>query len=300
MAAAQGEARADAGEIHRRTDECLAHAGAVGAVVAGIALLVGIAHGGVGLAAVDEAGGEDIAGRHLLAVDLVLFVDHVELVAFSQIEGEVDVVAEDVRQRRDQVIGQAGVTTGNEQRAGDAAMGIGGMQVDLGFLAFEGVALVGLVQADGLEFALLDSQRLQLSFGVELELDLLADLQMSEALGILAAGQHVVHGRGGKACLGEYGRQRIATGDGDGLPLGIDGLGVGIGYRCARFVRVLLGGVVVGGAFYLSERRAFVAGIGDRLRQEVVFLLKEAIGVAFKLQIERGPLGLDFARGEHQ
>lgn len=146
VAAAQGEARADAGEIHRRTDECLAHAGAVGAVVAGIALLVGIAHGGVGLAAVDEAGGEDIAGRHLLAVDLVLFVDHVELVAFSQIEGEVDVVAEDVRQRRDQVIGQAGVTTGNEQRAGDAAMGIGGMQVDLGFLAFEGVALVGLVR----------------------------------------------------------------------------------------------------------------------------------------------------------
>lgn len=68
----------------------------------------------------------------------MLFVDHVELVAFTQIEGEVDVVAEDVRQRRDQVIGQAGVTTGNEQRAGDAAMGIGGMQVDLGLLAFEG------------------------------------------------------------------------------------------------------------------------------------------------------------------
>ncbi|MGC3200841.1 hypothetical protein, partial [Pseudomonas aeruginosa] len=76
---------------------------------------------------------------------------------------------------RDQVIGQAGVTTGYEERAGDAAMGIGGMQVDLGLLAFEGEALVGLVQADGLEFALLDSQCLQHSFGVELEHDLLAD-----------------------------------------------------------------------------------------------------------------------------
>ena len=96
------------------------------------------------------------------------------------------------------------------------------------------------------------------------------------------------------------GRQRIATGDGDGLPLGIDGLGVGIGYRCARFVRVLLGGVVVGGAFYLSERRAFVAGIGDRLQQEVVFLPEGGDRCCFQAPGLSVVLGLDFARGEHQ
>src|SRR5690606_28688804 len=55
--AAGVEARADAGELHRGTDERLAHAGAVSPIVAAVTFRVGVAHGSVGLAPVGEARG---------------------------------------------------------------------------------------------------------------------------------------------------------------------------------------------------------------------------------------------------
>ncbi|MNP85605.1 hypothetical protein D3C76_1854160 [compost metagenome] len=56
MFAAHGELRTDAGEINRSTDEGLAHAVAIGGVIASVALFVGVTHGGVGLATVSEPG----------------------------------------------------------------------------------------------------------------------------------------------------------------------------------------------------------------------------------------------------
>lgn len=93
MLAASGEARADAGVIHRRTDEGFAQAVAVGGVVAGVALLVGVAHSGIGLTAVGEARGRDVAGADHLAVHDLLLVHHVEFIARADVLGEVDVVA---------------------------------------------------------------------------------------------------------------------------------------------------------------------------------------------------------------
>lgn len=77
-------------------DECFVYVGVVGVVVVGIVLFVGVMYGGVGFVVVDEVGGEDIVGCYLFVVDFVLFVDYVEFVVFMQIEGEVDVVVEDI------------------------------------------------------------------------------------------------------------------------------------------------------------------------------------------------------------
>lgn len=73
-------------------------------------------------------------------------------------------------------------------------MGIGGMQVYLGFFVFEGVVFVGFVQVDGFEFVLFDLQCLQFFFGVEFEFDFLVDFQMGEVFGIFVVGQYVVYG----------------------------------------------------------------------------------------------------------
>ncbi|MCY1437719.1 hypothetical protein D9M71_538930 [compost metagenome] len=94
--AAHGKARADAREIHRGANEGLAHAVAIGGVVAAIALLVGIANCGVALAAVGKARREDTTGTDHLAVEHLLFIDDVELVALADVLGEVDVIAEDL------------------------------------------------------------------------------------------------------------------------------------------------------------------------------------------------------------
>ena len=91
-----------------------------------------------------------------------------------------------------------------------------------------------------------------LPLGSSWSLTSLADLQMGEALGIPLLVSMSCMAEVGKGCFGEYGRQRIATfGDGDGLPL--DQTAWWHSATDARFVRVLLGGVVAGGAFYLSE-----------------------------------------------
>ncbi|MNZ91211.1 hypothetical protein D3C78_1101860 [compost metagenome] len=123
--AAGREARTDAGEINRGADESLAHAVAVGGVIIGIALLVGVANGAVGLAAIGKAGREDIAvANHFVAHDL-LFVDHVELITLANILGEVDVVAKNPCHVHGQAVRQACALAGGRQRALDHAVGVG-------------------------------------------------------------------------------------------------------------------------------------------------------------------------------
>ncbi|MNC77909.1 hypothetical protein D3C75_1299960 [compost metagenome] len=74
-----------------------------------------MAHGGIGLAAVGEAGGEQVAAAGYLAVDHFFLVDHLEFVAFTDVEGKVDVVTEDVGQVEGQFVRQSGTLGGNEQ-----------------------------------------------------------------------------------------------------------------------------------------------------------------------------------------
>ena len=126
---AHGEFRADAGEVYRCTDKRLAHAVAVSRVVAAVALFVGVADGGIGLATVGEAGGEDRASADCLAVDDLLLVDHVEFVTRANILGEVDVVAKHAGHVHGQAVGEPGASSGLRQRTVDDPMYVGRAQI---------------------------------------------------------------------------------------------------------------------------------------------------------------------------
>ncbi|MOA03185.1 hypothetical protein D3C78_1226730 [compost metagenome] len=102
-----------------------------------------MAHGGIGLAAVGEAGSQDVAAAGRLAIDHFFLVDHFEFVAFADVEGEVDVVTEDVRKVHGQFVRQPGTLGGNEQRAVDGAVGIGLANGRLDQFALDAEALGG-------------------------------------------------------------------------------------------------------------------------------------------------------------
>ncbi|MNZ54431.1 hypothetical protein D3C78_723310 [compost metagenome] len=191
--AAHGKFRADAGEVHRCADERLAHAVAVSGVVTAVALFVGVAHGGVGLAAVGEARRQDRASADGLAVDHFLLVDHIELVALANILGEVHVVAKHTGHVHGQAVRQAGPGCGLRQRAVDHAVYIGGAHGRFRSDAIERVALVVLGQADAFEVAELAVQVGQLTLGAQFEFEFLPVLELAELLGLPVAGQHVMH-----------------------------------------------------------------------------------------------------------
>src|SRR5690606_26211480 len=70
------------------------------------------AHGAQPASRIDELGGENAAVGDLLAVTPELLVDDPELVAFADVEREVDVPAKDAGDVHDQLVGQAGVVAG--------------------------------------------------------------------------------------------------------------------------------------------------------------------------------------------
>ncbi|MNI92837.1 hypothetical protein D3C73_1506870 [compost metagenome] len=85
-------------------------------------MLVGVAHGGVGLTAVGEASGQDRAVTDRLSVDHFLFIDHIELVTLANILGKVDVIAKYAGHVHGQAVRQASAGSGLGQRAVDHAM----------------------------------------------------------------------------------------------------------------------------------------------------------------------------------
>ncbi|MNO81701.1 hypothetical protein D3C76_729540 [compost metagenome] len=180
----------------------------------------------------------------------MFFVDHVEFVAVAQVESEVDVVTEDLGQLHGQAVGQAGIARCREQRAVDPAVRVAGVQLRLDQIAFEYVTLVSLAQIEGFKIALLDLQGLQLASGVQQELDLLAFAQAGEALGVLVAGQDVVHEVARQPCLGEYRGEGVALAHSHAFPgwSGWRGRGLfaGVGEFGVLF-RVFSGAVVVAG-----------------------------------------------------
>ncbi|MNQ94254.1 hypothetical protein D3C85_1097620 [compost metagenome] len=156
-------------------------------------MFVGVTHGGVGLAAVGEARRQDRASADGLAVDHFLLVDHIELVALANILGEVHVVAKHTGHVHGQAVRQAGPGCGLRQRAVDHAVYIGGAHGRFRGSAGEGVALVILGEADAFEVVELAVQVGQLTVRTQFEFEFLPVLELAELLGLLVAGQHVVH-----------------------------------------------------------------------------------------------------------
>ena len=126
------EARGDARELERRAQEGLADILAVGRVIAAAVLTagrIGEPCGAVGLAVVDELGGEDAPGAHRAAQMIDGFVDDGEAVALAQIAMKIDVAAENVRQlRRHRVRNSRGVRCPEQGKAD-----LGRFHEDLGF-----------------------------------------------------------------------------------------------------------------------------------------------------------------------
>src|SRR5690606_7007729 len=116
-----GEARADAGVLHRHANEGLLQRAAVGIEVLGLAVVLE-AERGVRLAAHGEGGGLDVAGAQQLALAPDLLHDHAEAVAGDDVGVEVDVVLEDlVGQLVDGAARQPELARRPEQRTSDLA-----------------------------------------------------------------------------------------------------------------------------------------------------------------------------------
>ena len=172
-------------------------------------------------------------------------------------------------------------------------MGVGGADHRLADLALEGEALVGLVQADGLEIADLAVQAGQLSILVQFELQHLAVLELAELLGLLAARQHVVHDVGRQADLVEQGRKRITAADHHFTVAWR--LLFWFGGRGRR--RFSLGGLGLG-AVDLGEWR--VAALSGLYEGGAAGFVLELFCRALELQAEGGFLGFHFAGREDQ
>src|SRR5690606_17952857 len=99
VAPARIEHRADARELHRRLEESLAQAHALGRVVVGLAILEFIAHGAESLAILHRVfGGEDVAVTDHFPLALAFLIGHPKGVALAHVEHEVDVPAENLAQ----------------------------------------------------------------------------------------------------------------------------------------------------------------------------------------------------------
>src|SRR5690606_37885275 len=98
------ETRADACKLNRRPDKGFSQAGAVGAIVTGIAVAVGVANGSKGFTAIGKTGSKDIIGAHCAVAHMQFFVHDFKGVALTNVTGEVHVVAEDVGHLHGQVM----------------------------------------------------------------------------------------------------------------------------------------------------------------------------------------------------
>ncbi len=122
VAAARIEIGADAREVYRCADECLAHAESFGSEVISPAVVVDKANRLVLAAVVIELGGDDLAVGHEFAVLPDLLELHVEIVACANVENEVHVPGKDARDVHDNFVGQAGRSGALEQRRLDDAV----------------------------------------------------------------------------------------------------------------------------------------------------------------------------------
>src|SRR5690606_37026436 len=99
-------------EVHRGADEGLAYIVAFGRVIPGFALAGGVAHRGIGRTAIDKAGSQDRTTADDLVVQRLLLVEHVKLVALTDVHRKVDVVAEDFSHVKGQAVAKPGQVGG--------------------------------------------------------------------------------------------------------------------------------------------------------------------------------------------
>src|SRR5690606_18344427 len=151
-------------------------------LIAAVTLAVGVAHRGIGAAAVGEAGSKDIAGAHALIIDVLFLIQHIELVTLADLPGKVHVIAENVGHLHGQVMRQASILGGDEQRAGDAAAGETGADFGLDDVLAEYKAVAVAFDMNGLEAVHLGAQAEQVPLLVKLELQLLASAQARKGL----------------------------------------------------------------------------------------------------------------------
>ncbi len=173
METRRGKAGRDAGEFQRRAQECLADVFALGGVVAAAALAsirIGEPCGAVGLAVIDELGGQDAPAAHRAAKVIDRFVDYGEAVAAAQVAMKIDVAAENIGQLRRYAVRYPGRVRCAEQRIAD----LGGFHHHLGvqrqglFLSREqGAIAIGLAfDHQGLVLAAVERENQTLQFAL--------------------------------------------------------------------------------------------------------------------------------------
>ena len=213
------EARADAGEVDRRADEGLAHAGAIGAVVAGVAIAVGVAHCSKRLATVGEARRQNVVVANTLVADMQLFEQDFEAVALADVTGKIHVVAKDVGHLHGQVVIEAGVLCSEEQRGVDGAMDVTFANIRFDDVFVKDKAVCRSLDTDALQVVELGAHGHQLAVGIGLVFQYLADVQPRKAACLLAAVKDRMQRAGAQVGPIEQGRERISAGHGQLLPL---------------------------------------------------------------------------------
>src|SRR5690606_23527774 len=116
MSPAGIEVRTDPRELQGCAQKRLAHALAFRREVIGASIGKLVPHGPVDVAAVDELGRQYAAVTHEDAILPELFIDDDEFISAADIEYEVDVPAENVRQRHGSLVGDACGAGRHEQR----------------------------------------------------------------------------------------------------------------------------------------------------------------------------------------
>ena len=230
LACAKG--RADPAIGHRHADEALLQR-APGDVEIFRRLARALeAEAGIGLAAGDEGGRQDVAGADPLAFAPGLVHHHAEAVARLQILIEVDVVLEDiVGHHRDRRRGEPGFAGRGIQRAGDLAAGHhrAGAGRPLGDVLAHAVAQQA--QLHPVTVVAIEAQRPQLTGGGHVEGDFRAGAQLGQRLLGPRMRQHLVHHGRRDAQLPEQGAQRLPGLDLEDLPVGARPQCLAAGYQ---------------------------------------------------------------------
>ncbi len=212
-------ARGDAGEFHRRAHEAFLQRRAIGIDELGLAVRMGVAIREVALAVVVEAGGDDVAGAHALAVAPVILVHHLEAVARLQVLRHVDVVRKDLGHLGDGGIAESGLLASVVQRSLDDSAG--GLQAPFKRTLDQRALnmLADKLQLDASRVVLIETQPTQLAWCRNVEGKFIAVTQVRQYLFRTRLCKHTLHVGGGEIEIGEQGCDGLALVDAHDLPV---------------------------------------------------------------------------------
>ena len=229
--AAGGEARGDARELHGRAQEGPAHAGAIGRVIGGVTVGVAEGDGAEGTPLVDELGREDGSVRYLLPLPEFFLVHDGEAVTAAQVEGEVNVPAEDFDQLHDEVIRQPGVLAVLEQRGFNGAGDMGNARFERAQFLGEIEAVLVTRQMKRLAGTGFVNQFLQRTIGAGTQAQCLSRQQVAQGACLGVGLDQPVNRSAVVAVAVEHIRERVAAAHRDLGPV------LALGCRCGCFAR---------------------------------------------------------------